>query len=164
MTNPTLRAQVALQQLLLGRVAGANEGTGRRHRRLLGVGMAVGSLFTPAAAMAAPQPATGGGAGSGCDAGRATGLQKIVKDAATFLIVLGGTVAVLMFTIGGFMIMAGGGSRKHVQKGMGIVKNAFIGLAVMVSGLFVRNVLTSFIGGASSGDASTNCITQDTLQ
>lgn len=158
MTNPTLRAQVALQQRMLGRLAGAHEGSGRRHRRLLGVGMAGGSLFTPAAAFAqAP------GAPAGCDAGRSSGLQKIVKDAATFLIVLGGTVAVLMFVIGGFLIMAGGGSRKHVQRGMGIVKNAFIGLAVMVSGIFVRNVLTNFIGGASNDTSATNCIT-DTLK
>lgn len=153
MTNPILSAQVGLQQKLLARAAGAStEGTGRRNRRLLGSGMAAGSLFAPSMAMAAAPAA-------GCDAGRATGLQKIVRDASMFLIVLGGSVAVLMFVIGGFMIMAGGGSRKHKQRGMDIVKNAFIGLAIMVSGIFVRTIVVNFIGGASADTSATGCIT-----
>lgn len=163
MTNPTLRAQVALQQKMLGRLTSAgSEGTGRSHRRLFGVGVAASSLATPAMSVAAAPPAAPGAAT--CDGGRASGLQKIVGDAAKFLIVLGGATAVLMFVIGGFLIMTGGGSRKHVDRGMKTVKNAFIGLAVMVSGLFVRGVVVGFIGGASNDTSATACINDNTLK
>ncbi|WP_217924687.1 pilin [Miltoncostaea oceani] len=166
MSTRNLNAQVGLQLRLLDRLADSDSGVSnsstRRRLTLASAGGAGALLLAPALA-AAQAPAAPGGATGGCSAGGAStdGLTKLIQQGANFLIIIGGAFAVLMFAIGGFMIMGLGGTRKS-KKGMDIVKNALIGLAIMVAGLFVREVLVKFIAGATgAGKNSADCLNND---
>lgn len=150
--NAQTRAQLWLHQRA-SRAAG-NEATAPARGRIgmLGAGALGAIAFAPALA-SANTPATG------CTANTA-GLTNLIQQAANFLIIIGGAFAVLMFAVGGFMIMGLGGTRK-VRKGFDIVKNALIGLAIMIGGIFVREVLVKFIGGATNGKNATDCLKND---
>lgn len=107
----------------------------------------VGAAAVPATASA--QSCNSGGA----DGGR---LQGIIDGAAGFLIILGGSLSILMFAIGGFMILGSGLKREWVGKGMSVVKYALVGLVILVIGGFVKTVVLSIIGAAGSSTGGTD--------
>lgn len=82
--------------------------------------------------------------------GDATGkIVQLISRAGTLLIAIGGIGALLMFAIGAIFIMFGG-NESRTSKGMKMVKNTVIGLAVLAGGFFLRNVVTSFVDSANS--------------
>lgn len=158
MFNRSLNAQVGLQLRMLDRLAvrdGGSIASARSSKAgLAGTGAAAALLVAPG--MAAAQ--------AGCNAGGSStdGLTTLIQQAANFLIIVGGALAVLMLAVGGFMIMGLGGTSKHSRKGMTIVKNALIGLAIMVAGVFLREVIVKFIaGGTGAGNNSADCLKND---
>lgn len=166
MSNRTLNAQVGLQLRMLDRLAGDGEGTGTSARRKTGLASvgAVGALLlAPVLAVADPAKdncalTQKGAGGKGANSGTATtSLTGLIETAANFLIIVGGALAILMFAIGGFMIMGLGGT-KNAKKGFTVVKNALIGLAIMVSGIFIREVILQFIAGGTGGNNKANCV------
>lgn len=97
-------------------------------------------------------------AGTGCDSSAATKLTGFISNAAAFMMALGGAAALLMFAVGGFFIIVGG-SESRVRRGMGMLKNAVIGLVVLAAGIFIKVVVLSFVGGATGGsDKGPKCI------
>lgn len=167
MSNRTLNAQVGLQLRMLDRLAGDGEGNGTSARRRTG-GLATtgafGALLLAPVLAVAQAPGSDncsiqqGGGGKGANSGTATGsLTGLIETAANFLIIVGGALAILMFAIGGFMIMGLGGT-KNAKKGFTVVKNALIGLAIMVSGIFIREVILQFIAGGTGGNNKANCV------
>lgn len=108
---------------------------------VLGIAAMYPALFT-AVAWAAPK---------GCNSGAATKLVGFIDSAAKFMMAIGGAGALLMFAVGAFFIIAGGtGSR--VSKGFGMIKNAVIGLVVLAAGFFIKEVVLSFVSGATSSN------------
>ena len=124
------------------------------HPRLSGM-----MSFYGASLVIASRPALALAAGgSGCKSDAATTLVKFVKDAAKFMIGIGGAVALLMLAVGAFMIIVGG-TPDRVAKGMKIIKNVVIGLIVLSGGLLVSFIVTSFVEGAAGNKAdNSNCV------
>ena len=99
-------------------------------------------------------------AAGACGNEAASKLSGFINQAATFLIVIGGAAALLMFAVGALMIIfAHNSSRK--SKGMDILKNSVIGLIVLGAGAFFRFVVVKFIDGLTTGKNQTNCIPTD---
>lgn len=86
-------------------------------------------------------------------------LTKFIDSAATFMMALGGAGALLMFAVGACFIIFGGGQQSRVSRGMGMIKNAVIGLIVLALGAFIKFVVLEFLSGATKGEAdSSGCI------
>lgn len=163
MSNRTLNAQVGLQLRMLDRLADSSgEGTGasssRGRFRLASAGAIGAMLFAPVLAVADPTKADCAvGSTKNSGTGATSSLTSLIETAANFLIIIGGALAILMFAIGGFMIMGLGGT-KNAKKGFTVVKNALIGLAIMVSGIFIRTVILNFIDGGTGGTNKAKCV------
>jgi hypothetical protein len=97
----------------------------------------------------------------GCGSDTATSkLSNLIAGAAKFMMAIGGALALLCFVLGGTLIMVGHTSER-VKKGKSLVTNALIGLAVMAAGFFIKDVLLSFVSGATGSDSggNTSCLT-----
>lgn len=161
MRNPWLNAQIGLQLKALDHLEAESApalGSERRHTRRSAVAGAVGgTMLTPVAAFAA-DPGASADKASGCSSVAGTsGLTKIIQDAASFLMVIGGVLFILMVVVGGFLIMGGAANKKYVDRGMTIAKNALIGLVILVGAWFVRDVVLQFVGGATNSAGTTAC-------
>ncbi len=55
-------------------------------------------------------------------------------------------LAGLMFLIGGIMMLSGGASEDNYKKGKGIMKNALIGVVIVLSSWVIVNTLIVFFG------------------
>jgi len=124
----------------------------RRNRTLGAGGVAVlGMLVAAAPALAQ----------SGClknqSKGAAQALESFFSGAATFLIYIGGAVFLLMMAAGGIMFMIGTSSGQ-IGKAKSYIKHALIGLVVLVTGVFVKEVVVNLIAGISSGTNSAECL------
>lgn len=107
----------------------------------------------------ASRPAAAYAAG-GCKSDAATTLIKFIKDAAKFMIGIGGAVALLMLAVGAFLIIVGG-TPDRVAKGMKMIKNTVIGLVVLSAGLLISFVVTQFVEAAAGSRAdNSRCIDQ----
>lgn len=85
-------------------------------------------------------------------------LTKFISSAATFMIALGGAGALLMFAVGACFIIFGG-TPSRVSKGMGMIKNAVIGLAILALGAFIKFVVLEFLSGATKNRSeNSGCI------
>lgn len=74
-------------------------------------------------------------------------LVMIMQRLAEFFMVLGGGLALLFFALGAIRIItAVDGDQK--KKGMENIKNAIIGLVVLVGAFFIRFVVVNLIGSA----------------
>ena len=76
----------------------------------------------------------------GCASESANALLDFTQYAADFLIGVGSGMSVLMFSIGGLFIIFGG-TPQRVSKGMELIKQTVIGLAILASGVFIREVV-----------------------
>lgn len=155
MTTTTIDLQVRLSRWA-GRELAVVGRSLSRHRTAGGIGGAAATLaLAPMRALAQQNPpncTTDGSSGNAT-----TGLTNIINAAATFLIILGGALALLMLAIGGFLILGGGAKPDWVKKGMATVKYALAGVAILVSGVFIRSVVVNFIQGATGGAGIDDC-------
>jgi hypothetical protein len=142
-----LDSLVALQTAtatLAGRLVATTESV----RKLsLAVGVLLTPLFVTAPALAA---------GNGCTSSAARQLFGFLNAAAQFVIGIAGVGSLLMFAIGAAFIIMGGTPEK-VSKGMKIVKNAIIGLGILVAAVFIKTVVLAFVEGAT-GVKGSSCI------
>lgn len=94
-------------------------------------------------------------------------LLKFITNLANFLIAIGAGLALLMLAVGALFII-GGGTPERVSKGMKMIKNVVIGLAVLGAGMFIKTLTTMFIGdaqkGLGSGVRSPACLKEGKLQ
>jgi hypothetical protein len=119
-------------------------------------GVVVGTL----AGLAAAAPAAY--AAAGCNDRASRSLLNFIQSLANFMIGLGAGIALLMLAVGALMIIAGG-TPERVSKGMKMIKNVVIGLAVLGAGAFIKFIITTFVSGAQSGagTASPSCLTRN---
>jgi len=76
-----------------------------------------------------------------------------------YVIAIGGVGAVLVGVVGALFIMFSAGNSERATKGMTIVKNALIGLAIMGGIFLLRTAVTSFVGGTSAATGNPDCST-----
>jgi len=77
-------------------------------------------------------------------------VAELVARAINIMFYLSGSVALLIFVYGGFMMLASRGEQKMWQQGIDAIKWAVIGLAVMlVSAAFLQQVLRWLTVGVS---------------
>lgn len=160
MRNPWLNAQIGLQLKALDHLEAESTqagSTNRHTRRSIMAGAIGGTMLTPVAAFAADPGASADKAAACSSVGGTSGLTKIIQDAASFLMVIGGVLFILMVVIGGFLIMGGAANKKYVDRGMTIAKNALIGLVILVGAWFVRDVVLQFVSGATNSGGTTSC-------
>ncbi len=123
--------------------------SGKSKRRTVILGSGVSLALTSGTAFAVAK--------SGCKSSAATGLMDFIKNAADFVIGLAAIGALLMLAIGAALIIFGG-TPERVSKGMKIIKNVVIGLAILGAGAFIRYVVVDFVSGATGGTAGSKCL------
>lgn len=111
---------------------------------------AVGAAATPLALMGGAQAYAASCANTTTNA---NGVITLLQNVGMLMIVLGGVGALITFGAGALMIMWSGGNHGRAQKGMTMVKNTIIGLAVLAGGLFLRTVITQFVNGSTAAVA-----------
>jgi hypothetical protein len=95
---------------------------------------------------------------SGCtsnDAGPT--LVGFISDISKFIMLIGGALAILMFVVGAVYII-GGSKQSNVTKGIGFIKNAAIGLGVLVLVFFLRELVVNLGSGLGGDKADTSCV------
>ena len=77
---------------------------------------------------------------------------------ANIILGLTGSFALFMFVYGGFMLLSSGGSESRVSKGKEIIRNALIGIAIVLTagalinyGLRALGVKSSFLNAPGAG-------------
>jgi hypothetical protein len=98
-------------------------------------------------------------AGSGTCAAAATNvgtqIQSFVNPITDFLIIIAGAGFVIMVLAGGLFIMFGHTSG-HKNRGVGYLKNAVIGLIIVIGAFAIRSILTLLVGGAATSAGNSN--------
>jgi hypothetical protein len=123
--------------------------SGRLSSRLQGARTRLAVLFaitllTVVGEIAPALAVTGATGATGNCSTPATTLLTFVGDIATALIVIGGGLFTLLVVLGGVIIMFGGTPR-HMHKGLEIVKNAVVGLSILVFGLGIRYLIVDLV-------------------
>ena len=103
-------------------------------------------IFGAVAVTAAPALAVDCGEAGGAGT---SGIVTLFKDATFFLVTIGGIGAILMGVFGALIIMFSGGNTERARKGMTIVKNCIIALAIMGGIYLIRYAVVTFMGGAN---------------
>jgi hypothetical protein len=117
-------------------------------------------LINTGVAAAAAATATQGG----CTSGAAQSLFKFVEDAARLMIGFGAVGSLLMLAVGAGFIMFSAGNEGRARKGMTIVKNVVVALAIFGGGIFIKFVVLNFVGAATTFDTPTCAGAADTAQ
>lgn len=100
-------------------------------------------------------------AGGDCGGEAGSKLAGFISKIASFLMLLGGAAALLMFAVGALFIIAGG-NQSRVSKGIGYIKNAAIGLGVLVVGGFIKVVVVNLAkGGTENNGFDASCVGED---
>ncbi len=85
-------------------------------------------------------------------------LFQIAVNIQTFLFGITGGILLLVFIIGGLTWITSGGNQTKIQKGLHTLRDAFIGLVIVLSAYAIVNivisVLTSPTGSLPSGDST----------
>jgi hypothetical protein len=74
----------------------------------------------------------------------ALSLTQIAMKTLDFLLGIVGIIAVIMLLIGGIAYMTAGGDTKRAETGRDIVKNALIGIAIVMSALILVKQIAAF--------------------
>jgi hypothetical protein len=74
----------------------------------------------------------------------ALSLTQIAMKTLEFLLGIVGIIAVIMLLIGGIAYMTAGGDTKRAETGRDIVKNALIGIAIVMSALILVKQVVAF--------------------
>ena len=116
----------------------------------------VSGVFGTFLALGTAAQAQAGGAvssGTGCASSASTALQSFLGSAANFAIGIGGVGALLMLAVGALMIIFGH-TPQRASMGMKVIKNAVIGLGVLVAGLLLKFIIVDAILGAAGPHTS----------
>lgn len=121
------------------------------------------------AAIAAPLINTGVAAAAaansgGCESGAAQKLFSFVEDAARLMIGFGAVGSLLMLAVGAGFIMFSAGNEGRARKGMTIVKNVVVALAIFGGGIFIKFIVLNFVGAATTFDTPTCAGANETAQ
>ena len=109
--------------------------------KILSTFLLAGTLFTvtalPAFALNLPQlvptcATTSGSVGAPPPTPQLDCVLQFGANIANIILALTGSIALLMFVIGGFFMLASGGNEEMVKKGKDWIKNAVIGLIVIL--------------------------------
>ena len=112
--------------------------------------LAASALLLGLAVNVAPALAVTGASGvTGCVSTSATTLLGYVNYTAEALIGIGAMVSLFMFALGGCFIIFGY-TPKQVDKGMEMIKQTMIGLAVLAGGVFIKVIVIDVVFGASA--------------
>lgn len=125
----------------------------RRKRTAGGLGLVLAGVLIAAS------PAVAQGCLRGSQKSAADTISKFFDGAAKFMMVIGGAAALLMFAVGGFMWIVAS-SPTEVQRAKGFIKNAIIGLIVLVAGLLINTVVVNLVEGISTGHNDADCVRQ----
>lgn len=80
--------------------------------------------------------------------GNVTSIQGLIGRLIRVLLGLAGSVSLLMFVWGGFQYLSSAGDDKKVQKGKDTIKNAVIGIFII---LFAYTFVTAIINALATG-------------
>ena len=92
-----------------------------------------------------------GVAGDSYDTSVANSVSSIVATVIGAALSLLGMIFVILMLYGGFLWMTAGGEEEQVKKALGIIKNAIIGLIVIVAAYGITAFVFDAIGGGSGG-------------
>jgi hypothetical protein len=99
-----------------------------------------------------PEKCTGA-AGDVNDCGL-TQMLEVVVNVSSLIVAMTGSVALLMFTVGGLMFIASAGNQERVQKGKAILQAAVIGIVLVLGAWMIINVIIlALTKGDVGGDA-----------
>ncbi len=104
-------------------------------------------LLAPAVALAAPDTKTavcegvGIASSSGCDDTTGVDVQAVIRNVIQFLVVIVGSIAVIMFIVGGFKYITSGGDSNKTASAKNTLLFATIGVVVVLLAQF----LVSFV-------------------
>lgn len=89
--------------------------------------------------------------GGRCTNEAGEGVVEAIGQIAQVIMFIVGALVVLMFMVGGALIVAGGKSSR-VQQGFTFLKNALIGLAVVAAAFFIQEFVLKLVAAAVTGD------------
>ena len=142
MKEAALDGVATVQTGAMARAALLNDATSRV---LLAVAAALTALVVNGIAFAAAS--TGG-----CKSDAATKLFGFINDAARLMIGFGAVGSLLMLSVGAGFIMFSAGNEGRARKGMTIVKNVVVALAIFGAGVFIKYIVLNFVGAATTFD------------
>lgn len=83
-------------------------------------------------------------------------VEQMLVNLAQIILGVTGSVALLMFIIGGIMYLTSGGNQARVQKGTKIITSALIGLIIIFSAGLVVRFLVGTLAGEKLPSAGTD--------
>lgn len=78
-------------------------------------------------------------------------LPQIIGNVVGALLSLVGIILIVTLIYAGFLYMTAGGSPEQVKKAQGMIRNAIIGLIIIVAAYAITNFVLSSISGAAPG-------------
>lgn len=76
-----------------------------------------------------------------------TAFEQTVANAAQIILGIAGSLALLMFIIGGVQLLVSGGSSKMIEKGKTTLKYAVLGLAlILLAGVLIKLLIGKLTG------------------
>lgn len=145
--DSALQGVVELQNRAMS-VAVRAAGFSQKTRQVLTLTMVFGAFGVNSGIAWAAKQDCGGEAGSK--------LVTFIDGVAEFAMILAGGLAILMFVIGALYIIVGS-KQSNVSKGIGFIKNAAIGLGVVILAFFIRTLIEAFSSGLGQGEADQKC-------
>ena len=99
---------------------------------------------------------TSGIAGSAYDTNsKATSVYSVIASAIRTFLTLLGIIFLILMLYGGFLWMTAGGEEEQVKKALSIIRNAIIGLVIIVAAYAITEfVFGAFGKGSSTGGGS----------
>ncbi len=84
-----------------------------------------------------------------------TQMLEVVVNASSLIVAMTGSVALLMFTVGGLMFIVSAGNQESIQKGKAILQAAVIGIILVLGAWMIINVI---ILALTKGDVGGNAL------
>ena len=91
-----------------------------------------------------------GGKDNPAELQEAISLTQIATNTLQFLLSIVGIIAIIMLIIGGLAYLTSGGDSKRADVGKEIVKNALIGIAIVMAALIIVRAIAGLLTGSTS--------------
>jgi len=91
-----------------------------------------------------------GGTDNPAELQEAISLTQIATNTLQFLLSIVGIIAIIMLIIGGLAYLTSGGDSKRADVGKEIVKNALIGIAIVMAALIIVRAIAGLLTGSTS--------------
>lgn len=92
-----------------------------------------------------------------CGGEAANKLVGFIEDIAQFVMYIAGALAILMFVVGAVYIITGS-KQSNVTKGIGFLKNAALGLGVLILVFFMKTIIVNLSVGLGGENSDTSCV------